>query len=109
MGGCAICSRLRGRHAGEGGEAAARSFEEFMESTFPRGLDSTGPLVSPHYSFAAPPFGEGLVKSTLQPFSRPRIASRSFRRAPSAPLAKPTCQSNWLFSLTCTGHALHIA
>ena len=48
MGGCAICSRLRGRHAGEGGEAAARSFEEFMESTFPRGLDSTGLLVSPH-------------------------------------------------------------
>ena len=69
MDGCAICSRLRGRHAGEGGEAAARSFEEFMESTFPRGLDSTGPLVSPHSSFAAPPCAKGLVRSTLQLFS----------------------------------------
>ena len=37
----ALCRRLRGRHAGEGGEAAARSFEHFMETTFPRGADSS--------------------------------------------------------------------
>ncbi len=30
----ALCRRLRGNHAGEGGEAAARSFEQFMETTF---------------------------------------------------------------------------
>ena len=29
------CRRLRARHAGEGGEAAARNFEDFMQNTYP--------------------------------------------------------------------------
>lgn len=61
-----MCRRLRGRHAGEGGEEAARNFENFMESTFPCGYEA-GPSSQAQAGAQAAPEG---------PSSRPGSSSR---------------------------------